>query len=106
MAFKIGDAVVLKSFLGLEISPLNVKARENYWGMIGYSGNVVGEEEEHKMPRHKNGERLLVKFNHDLDEMGLESHNEIDNSLWIFVTDLATSSHCKVHWKLEQDEDD
>jgi hypothetical protein len=89
MTFKIGDTVVLKSFLGLEIAPLNVKTRENYWRVVGYSGTVAGGEGEYKIPRHKNGERLLVKFNCDLNEMGLESHNEIDNSLWIFVTDLA-----------------
>lgn len=89
MTFKIGDVVVLKSFLGLEIAPPHVKARENYWNVIGNSGTVVGDETKFKMPRHERGERVLVKFNQDLKGIGLESHNEVENSLWIFVSDLA-----------------
>ncbi len=40
------------------------------------------------MSRHVRGERVLVKFSDDVKAMGLNFHNDVENSLWMFVVDL------------------
>lgn len=52
-------------------------------------GLVILEDHEEGMDGHPRGKRVLVKFSDDLRYVGLNSHNEIENSLWMFVEDLV-----------------
>jgi len=45
-------------------------------------------EREGGMSRHVRGERVLVKFLDDVKALGLNCHNDVENSLWMFVVDL------------------
>ena len=88
MKLKNTDVVVLKSFWGTMAPTGNVRANENYWILVGEKGVVLKSESETTLPRHERGERVLVLFDVDIRAKGLECHNEVDNSLWIFVSDL------------------
>jgi hypothetical protein len=90
MKFNIGDLVVLDSFRGTQQPSKEVRNSENYWILIGKSGIVVKTESQsiQKLSKHELGERLLIRFNDDVSKLGLHCHNEIQNSLWIFITDL------------------
>ncbi len=72
--------VKLKSFLGTSNSPEPVDENENYWKLIGRTGKVINEV--------SGEEKLLVLFDDDLNEMGLENHNPTSNSLMINKSDL------------------
>jgi len=75
------ELVILKSFLGTENPLEKVKDSENYWSLIGARGKVIACDE-------RDEERVLVQFDMNLDEMKLENHNPVKNSLWIKKTDL------------------
>jgi len=81
MHIEKGTPVKLKTFLGTLTSSEGTEERENYWKLIGERGVVIDDAAN-------NGERVLVLFNRDLDEFGVENHNPINNSLWIKKTDL------------------
>ena len=76
---KPGKRVVLKSFNGSLIAPQDVKPEENYWLLIGSKAIVEITN---------NTERVLIKFERDLSSLGLASHSEHPNSLWILISDL------------------
>jgi hypothetical protein len=76
---KPGKRVVLKSFNGSLIAPDNVKLEENYWQLIGSKAIVEIAN---------NTDRVLLKFERNLSSLGLVSHNEHPNSLWILISDL------------------
>ncbi|MET0355709.1 MAG: hypothetical protein ABW044_02970 [Cellvibrio sp.] len=76
---KPGKRVSLKSFNGSLIAPQDVKPEENYWQLIGSKAVVESAN---------NTERVLVKFERDLSALGLANHNEVENSLWILISDL------------------
>ena len=88
MTFSVGDSVVLITFLGKKIASDLVRDSNNYWKLIGKRGRVAKKEIQSKMFRHEYGERVLVTFDEDVKNLGLSCHNEIENSLWIFVSDL------------------
>ncbi|MFC3159248.1 hypothetical protein SAMN05443633_103167 [Chryseobacterium arachidis] len=73
--------IILKTFLGKLSSSEKVEERENYWKLIGEKGKVIDDTE-------MNGGRVLVLFNKNLTEFGVENHNPIENSLWIKKSDL------------------
>lgn len=73
--------VILKTFLGKLASSEKVGERENYWKLIGERGKVIDDTEI-------NSGRVLVLFNKNLNEFGVENHNPIKNSLWIKKSDL------------------
>lgn len=84
---KPGNRIILSSFNGVENPPKEVHDRENYWKLIGCTGIVIeggGEKEFFD----KSG-RVCVKFDESVQEMNLECHNEIENSLWILESDLS-----------------
>jgi len=86
--FGLGVRVKLNSFHGEKISPEPVGQDTDFCKLIGLEGVVVSKIlRSHPAFRGK-GERALVKFDQNLDELGLVSHNEVSNSLWVFVTDL------------------
>ena len=88
MKLKNTDVVALKSFLNTMAPTGSVHANENYWLLVGEKGVVLKTESESTLPRHGQGERVLVRFDTDIRAKGLECHNTVDNSLWIFVSDL------------------
>jgi hypothetical protein len=72
----------LKSFLGTVEPMENTSDRENYWKLIGEKGKIIDD-------REINDGRVLVLFQNNLDDFGLENHNPIKNSLWIKKSDLT-----------------
>jgi hypothetical protein len=98
MKFNVGDLVILGSFHGTQQPSKEIRNSENYWKLIGKSGVVVKTENQssHKLPKHELGERVLIKFNYDVSVLGLHCHNEIENSLWIFISDLYHDSSASV----------
>ncbi|WP_157462671.1 hypothetical protein [Curvibacter gracilis] len=80
--------VLVQSFLGFTTSPGDTRDIDNYWKLIGKKGLVLMNEKEGGMSRHVRGERVLVKFSDDVKAMGLNFHNDVENSLWMFVVDL------------------
>jgi hypothetical protein len=82
MQFTKDTPVKLISFLGKLTAPRNTEARENYWKLIGQHGIVMDDVE-------MNNGRVLVLFEVNLDDFGVENHNPIKNSLWIKKTDLG-----------------
>jgi len=72
--------VRLKSFNGTKYGPSTCPPKENYWLLIGKSGNVVASKNERQ--------RLLVQFDVPISALGLHCHNPIDNSLLILESDL------------------
>ena len=78
---KINTYVELKTFLGTEKGNEIVAENENYWKLIGEKGEIISEKND----------KFLVLFDKNLDELNLENHNPIDNSLWISKSDLNLS---------------
>lgn len=77
--------VVLKKFNGKIIAPKNTDERENYWKLIGETEKIIEGET-------LNNGRVLVLFDSDLNQFGVENHNPIPNTLWIKKTDLEITS--------------
>jgi hypothetical protein len=73
--------VTLKSFLGTTEAKKFTEERENYWKLIGKKGKVIDV--------HQENDKVLVHFEINLDDMNLENHNTIKNSLWIKKSDLT-----------------
>jgi hypothetical protein len=81
MHIEKNTSIKMKSFLGT-LNPKNkVPEKENYWKLIGKTGKVIDAAENHDG-------RVLVLFDSNLDELEVEKHNPIINSLWISKTDL------------------
>lgn len=71
---KYSTPVILKSFLGLVNSPEeDVCSKEDYWKLIGKRGIVIDLSEDHK--------KALLLFDQNLDDLLLENHNAIKNTL-------------------------
>lgn len=83
-----GRKVLLATFLGSKSPPDDVRPSEDYWRLIGTNGTIVLEESQTSMTRHQRGMRVLVQFPESITDMGLACHNDIPDSLWIFVSDL------------------
>ena len=91
-AFLHGDRVMLTTFLGLSAPVERVPEYENYWQLIGWKGRVVRVNRVPGMAAHERGERVLVDFGENIRSLPLACHNEIENALWCFISDL---SHCE-----------
>ena len=74
--------VVLITFNGLTETPKDCLEAENYWKLIGQKGRVLIKHGK------LNNERVLVKFDKDLNSFGLINHNLVENTLWILESDL------------------
>ena len=75
---KVNDKIRLRSFLGASKPNNEVVRGENYGLLIGKTGIVVSIE----------GEKALVKFDCDIEALGLICHNPITNTLYISMSDL------------------
>lgn len=88
---KVGARVVLRTFAGATTAPADAASNENYWRLIGIPGTVIDDRTPDWAPP-LGGRRVLVVFDTNPSDFGLESHNEVPNSLLIAVTDLEASS--------------
>lgn len=88
--------VKLRTFLGT-LTPLKkIEESENYWKLIGETGKVISDTEF-------NDGRVLVLFDTNLNELGVENHNPIANSLWIKKSDLELDEYSIYLKKLEKE---
>ncbi len=76
----MSSRVEIKSFNGVVRGASDVDPRENYWLLIGKTGRVVAQKNERQ--------RLLIHFDVLISSMGLHCHNPIENTLFIFESDL------------------
>ena len=84
MSIKIGDRVILSLFNGTETAEDLVSPANNYWKLIGGHGVVVEDVQSFSLE-----DRLLVKFDTQISNLGLACHNESTNALWILRSDLS-----------------
>lgn len=80
MEIQNGNKVKLKSFLGTLDPKKSTGPDNNYWKLIGLKGEIIDN-------KTYNG-RVLVLFDHGLDQFEVANHNPIINSLWILPSDL------------------
>jgi hypothetical protein len=77
---KPGKKVALKSFNGSKVAPADIDPAESYWQLIGAKAVTVKVAEDNL--------RGLLKFEMDLKGLGLNSHCDEENSLWVLIGDL------------------
>lgn len=86
---RIGDRVKLITINGKKLSPKRTANSENYWKLVGEIGTVLQSPKESSIyATFSKDKRVLVKFDKKLTDYQLIAHNEIENSLWILVSDL------------------
>jgi acetylornithine/N-succinyldiaminopimelate aminotransferase len=86
---RANEKVKLKTFNRKLHSDGFVEDSEDYWKLIGDIGVVQQDPQEVTIYASFSKEpRVLVKFKKSLESLGLISHNNIKNSLWIMVDDL------------------
>lgn len=85
-----GDRVILISFQNQIQPPVGIADKENYWKLIGETGMIVQDEMKIHPAYKALGPRLLVKFDKDIQDIGLICHSPIANTLWIFMSDLQS----------------
>ncbi len=86
-----GSEVALNTFQGLKEAPKGIDQHDNYWQLIGAKGKVISEHQKSHPAYPDMGKRALVQFEENVRALGLTCHNETENSLWIFVSDLGFS---------------
>jgi hypothetical protein len=91
---KIGDKVVLKSFNGRCQNKTSTPSQENYWILIGETGTIQMDPSEKSLyASFSKKRRVLVKFDKDLNNLGLIAHNNVQNALWILISDIEILGH-------------
>ena len=80
--------VPIKTFNGTSVAPKDIEQRENFWVLIGKAGTIIDDKLSGDFFSHDGLPRMLVRFDGDLDDFGLENHNRSINGLWIKTTDL------------------
>ena len=83
-----GNRVTLVSFHGKRLAPETIESAENYWKLVRETGIIRSNHKRLHSFYADKGEQVLVAFDCDLDDLKLISHNEHENSLWIFISDL------------------
>ena len=79
-----GDRVRLVTFNGSAAAVRSTAPGENYWRLVGQHGEVVTTLPISGIA----ADRVLVKFDCNLEDLGLHNHNEISHSLWVKRSDL------------------
>ena len=82
------EKVRLVSVLGKKTAPSGTRTDENYWRLIGETGEIVSREQSAAMAELPDSPRVLVRFDVSVNDMGLACHNKVPNSLWIPESDL------------------
>ena len=86
---KLGTKVKLKSFNGTIKPEEECRPSENYWTLVGCNGEIVQDPNQNNIYADFSSKpRLLVKFESNIISLGLECHNNVNNSLWIMESDL------------------
>lgn len=85
---KTESRVELQSFYGTTKPSEEIDERENYWKLIGQTGTVIENPKKQEKLTKEGKNRVLVKFDTTIDDLGLENHNPIKNTLWIWHGDL------------------
>ena len=83
-----GSRIRMLSFNGTTVPSGEISEYENYWKLIGEFGTVVENPASGKEISKDDNDRMLVDFDLILDNLGLENHNPIKNTLWIWHGDL------------------
>lgn len=86
--FELGNKVKLISFHGTKIPTEPVGIKENFWKIVDSDGEIISEKLKMHPSFREKGKQALVKFDLNLEDLGLISHNSIPNSIWIFISDL------------------
>lgn len=76
--------VILTTFNGTAAPPEGCPRGENYWLLIGSTGQVAEA-------KNQSG-RVLVVFDESVSARGLNCHNPVPNSLYILESDLKAVS--------------
>ena len=83
-----GQKYKLKAFNNTVKPKSKCSPNENYWLLIGQQGTLINFADELNFPYT---DRVLLQFDNNVIEMGLECHNSEPNSLWILTSDLKKS---------------
>jgi hypothetical protein len=75
--------VKLKTFIGKISSEEDKNTADDYWKLIGLNGIIIEEDDD----------KVLVKFEKNLDDYNVANHNPIKNTLWIHKYDLEINGH-------------
>lgn len=89
--FSCNEKVILKSFHGTTAALTAVRSEENYWLLVGAKGLIISEQAKIHPAFPEKGMQVLVKFETDIQSLGLTSHNAQKNALWIFISDLQNA---------------
>jgi len=85
----IGTKVLLKSFNGTTGTEPDCDPAEDYWKLIGSTGEIIQDPTEKGIyASFSRQKRVCVKFDVSVAEQGLICHNPVPNSLWINIDDL------------------
>lgn len=85
----LGDKVKLVTFNGKAHSIKGVRPEEDYWKLLGYTGTIQQDPKELSInASFSKQKRVLVNFDTGLQSIGLITHNNLANSLWILESDL------------------
>ena len=89
---KAGDRVRIKSFNGTTSKEKTDDYSEDYWKLLGETGTIQQDPYEKTVYAHFSQQpRVLVRFDKDLmASYGLYAHNNIENSLWILISDMES----------------
>ncbi|WP_281857816.1 hypothetical protein [Litoreibacter halocynthiae] len=85
---KLQDRILLRLFNGDRVALADIEAHEDYWVLIGERGVILDDNTSGTFAIRDGFPRVLVQFDTSLDNLGLENHNPIKNSLWIRSSDL------------------
>ena len=88
MKYNINDKVKINSFFGSMKPDEEIDDRENYWKLIGESGKIIKIKSSPHPAFPDKGNQVLIQFDKNLNELGLEAHNEEKNTLWFFKSDV------------------
>ncbi|MGF1788858.1 hypothetical protein L4D00_24000 [Photobacterium swingsii] len=85
---KILQKVRVISFHGLKKEKTHKEELGVYWNLIDLSGMVVSPNPRLHPAYPERGSQVLVRFDIQLALIGIDCHNDVSNSLWLFKTDL------------------
>ncbi|MEZ9394187.1 hypothetical protein AB4222_20000 [Vibrio splendidus] len=76
------------SFHGLKKEKKHEAELGTYWDLIDLCGTIVSPKPRIHPAYPEKGYQVLVQFDTQLSSIGIDSHNDAPNSLWIFESDL------------------
>ena len=84
--------MTLVTFNGSSSAPAGTPPIEDYWKLIGSRCTLIDDKVERAhFPSSGPEARVCVEFDCDPGMFGLESHNQVKQSLWIRCSDLRSS---------------